>query len=54
MAMKMISTSKLSKKAKRRMNLERRVTWGFSPVSRVNPDKKEYKRRKDTRQDLET
>lgn len=48
MAKKMISTSKLSKKAKRR------VTWGFSPVSRVKPDKKEYKRRKDTRQDLET
>jgi len=37
---------KKSKKAKRADDLAKRVTWGFSPVTRVRPSKKVYNRRK--------
>ena len=41
----MISKSKLSKKARKELNKQKRVTWDFSPVSRVKPSKKVYNRR---------
>lgn len=41
----MISKSKLSKKARKELNKQKRVTWDFSPVSRVKPSKKIYNRR---------
>ena len=41
----MISKSKLSKKARKELNKQKRVTWNFSPVSRVKPSKKVYNRR---------
>ena len=37
---KMISKNKLSKKAKKALNAEKRVQWAFPPVSRVIPNKK--------------
>lgn len=40
----MTSKNKLSKKAQADLNRKKRVTWGFSPVSRVKPSKKIYKR----------
>lgn len=42
----MISKSKMSKKARAEMNRQKRVTWDFSPVSRVKPSKKIYSRKK--------
>lgn len=44
----MISKSKMSKKAQKELNNQKRVTWGFSPVSRVKPSKKIYNRKKVT------
>lgn len=44
----MISKSKMSKKAQKELNSQKRVTWGFSPVSRVKPSKKIYNRKKVT------
>lgn len=41
----MISKSKLSKKARKELNKQKRVTWAFSPVSRVKPSKKVYSRK---------
>ena len=41
----MISKFKLSKKARKELNKQKRVTWDFSPVSRVKPSKKVYNRR---------
>lgn len=41
----MISKSKMSKKAQKELNKMKRVTWEFSPVSRVKPSKKVYDRR---------
>lgn len=49
MAKKTTSAQKMSKKEKRELDLKRRVTWRFSPVSRVKAGKKVYKRLKDTR-----
>lgn len=42
----MIPKSKLSKKARAELNKQARVTWAFSPVSRVKPSKKIYNRKK--------
>lgn len=41
----MISKSKMSKKARKELNKQKRVTWEFSPVSRIKPSKKVYNRR---------
>ena len=42
----MISRSKLSKKARRELDNKKRVTWDFSPVSRVKQSKKVYNRKR--------
>ena len=42
----MISKSKMSKKAQRELNAKKRVTWDFSPVSRVKQSKKVYNRKR--------
>lgn len=38
--------SKMSKKDKQKIHAKQRVTWSFSPVSRVKQSKKVYKRSK--------
>ena len=49
----MISKSKMSKKARRELNKQKRVTWEFSPVSRIKMSKKVYNRkRKDVENEL--
>lgn len=40
----MIPKSKMSKKAQRELNNQKRVFWEFSPVTRVKPSKKVYRR----------
>lgn len=42
----MTSYNKMSKKAQKEINSQRRVTWGFSPVSRVKTSKKVYDRKR--------
>ena len=42
----MISRAKLSKKARRELDNKKRVTWDFSPVSRVKQSKKVYNRKR--------
>jgi hypothetical protein len=42
----MVSYSKMSKKAQKEYNSQRRVTWEFSPVSRVKSSKKVYNRKR--------
>ena len=42
----MISKSKMSKKARRELNNQQRVTWDFSPVTRVKESKKVYNRKR--------
>jgi len=42
----MVFKSKMSKKAKRELNNQRRVTWDFSPVSRIKPSAKIYDRKR--------
>ena len=42
----MISKSKLSKKARKELDKQKRVTWDFSPVSRVKQSKKVYNRKR--------
>ena len=42
----MISKSKMSKKARRELDNQKRVTWEFSPVSRVKPSGKLYSRKR--------
>lgn len=41
-----ISKSKLSKKAQKELNRQRRKTWGISPVTRTVNSKKLYSRKK--------
>ena len=41
----MIQKSKMSKKAQREMNNQKRVSWNFSPVTRVKPSAKIYSRK---------
>ena len=43
---KFIPKGKLSKKAQKELNLQRRVTWEFSPVSKTVESKKLYNRKK--------
>ena len=43
---KFIPREKLSKKARRALDAEKRATWGFSPVTRRVESKKHYDRRK--------
>lgn len=42
----MISKNKMSKKAQKELNKTKRVTWDFSPVSRVKESKKVYNRKR--------
>ena len=50
---KMISKAKLSKKARKKLNAEKRTTWSFSPVTRRVESKKIYNRKKISRTDQE-
>lgn len=42
----MIPYIKLSKKKRRELNAKKRVTWGFSPVTRRKENAKAYNRKK--------
>lgn len=42
----MITKSKMSKKAQKKFNSQKRVTWDFSPITRVKPSKKIYSRKR--------
>ena len=44
-----IPKEKLSKKARKELDRQRRVTWEFSPVTKKVESKKLYKRRKRSR-----
>ena len=46
---KIISKAKLSKKARKKLNAEKRTTWTFSPVTRRVESKKIYNRKKISR-----
>ena len=41
-----IQKDKMSKKEKKKLDEENRVTWEFSPATRVIPNKKAYDRNK--------
>ena len=43
---KFIPREKLSKKARRLLDAEKRATWSFSPVTRKAENKKRYNRKK--------
>lgn len=45
--MKMISYEKMSKKAQKAVNAEKRRTWGFNPVTRTGGSSKGYNRAKE-------
>ena len=45
---KFVSKEKLSKKAQKELNRQRRVTWDFSPVTKTVESKKLYNRRKNS------
>lgn len=42
----LIPREKLTKKQKRALNLKKRATWAFSPVTRVRQDKTVYRRKR--------
>ena len=44
-----IPKSKLSKKAQKELNSQRRVTWDFSPVTKTVDSRKIYSRKRKTR-----
>ncbi len=44
-----IPKSKLSKKAQKELNRQRRVTWEFSPVTKTVDSRKIYSRKRKTR-----
>ena len=49
----MISRSKMSKKARRELDKQKRVTWNFAPTTRIKQSKKVYSRkRKEDRNEL--
>lgn len=48
---KIIPKAKLSKKARRKLNAEKRTTWAFSPVTKRVESKKIYNRKKISRTD---
>lgn len=41
-----VPKEKMSKKAQKELNRQRRVTWGFSPVTKTVESKKIYSRKK--------
>lgn len=41
-----VPKAKLSKKAQKELNRQRRVTWGFSPVTKTIDSRKTYSRKK--------
>ncbi|MBQ7182916.1 MAG: hypothetical protein IJR97_02940 [Clostridia bacterium] len=41
-----VPREKMSKKARREMDRERRKTWAFSPVTRLKESKKRYDRKR--------
>ena len=41
-----VPKEKMSKKARNELNRRRRVTWGFSPVTKTVDSKKVYSRRR--------
>ena len=43
---KLISKNKLSKKAQKELNKQKRTTWNFSPVERVVQSRKIYSRKR--------
>ena len=43
---KFVAENKMSKKARKELNNARRVTWGFSPVTRSKESKKLYNRKR--------
>ena len=45
---KFIPKEKLSKKAQKELNRQRRVTWEFSPVTKTFESKKLYNRKKNS------
>lgn len=46
---RLIPREKLSKKARRKMDAEKRAAWAFSPVTRKIESKKIYNRKKNSR-----
>ena len=44
-----VSKNKLSKKAQKELNRQRRVTWDFSPVTKTVDSRKIYSRKRKTR-----
>jgi hypothetical protein len=46
---KFVPKGKLSRKARKELNRQRRVTWEFSPVTRTGESKKLYNRKKNAR-----
>ena len=44
-----VPKGKMSKKAQKELNRQRRVTWGISPVTKAVESKKVYNRRKNAR-----
>ena len=44
-----VPTKKLSKKAQKELNRQRRTMWDFSPVTKTVDSKKLYNRKKNTR-----
>lgn len=42
----MIPYSKMSKRERSAIDRAKRVTWGFSPVTRTKPSKKVYNRKR--------
>ena len=46
---KIVPKAKLSKKARRKLNAEKRTTWAFSPVTKRVESKKVYNRKKISR-----
>ena len=50
---KIVPKAKLSKKARRKLNAEKRTTWAFSPITKRVESKKLYNRKKISRTDQE-
>ena len=44
-----VPKDKLSKKAQKELNRQRRVTWDFSPITKTVDSKKLYNRKKNAR-----
>lgn len=46
MTTKFVPETKMSKKARKELNAQRRTTWGFSPVARKIESRKVYNRKR--------